>query len=174
MSNRRVKAARKVINEAPSIHNHHTSCLSLYIMAMELSVPEGEGIKRPAAPYSSLSKLSGPFLIDPSTRSYKHQYSNMYFVRLVQLRPIVEERGGERWEGVRGACFLSPDDLSVLIIDTRLLGKPPLLPRILNLQRSQLCYIVGTIYLDMPLKPNVLEDMARDVSYRPPPVRVIF
>lgn len=43
-------------------------------------------------------------------------------------------------------------------------GKPPLLPRILNLQRSQLCYIVGTIYLDMPLKPNVLEDMARDVG----------
>jgi hypothetical protein len=44
------------------------------------------------------------------------------------------------------------------------IGKPPLLPRILNLQRSQLCYIVGTVYLDMPLKPNVLEDMARDVS----------
>ncbi len=39
----------------------------------------------------------------------------------------------------------------------------PLLPRILNLQRSQLCYIVGTVYLDMPLKPNVLEDMARHV-----------
>ena len=43
-------------------------------------------------------------------------------------------------------------------------GKPPLLPRILNVQRSQLCYIVGTVYMDMPLKPNVLEDMARDVS----------
>ena len=42
-------------------------------------------------------------------------------------------------------------------------GKPPLLPRILNLQRAQLCYIVGTVYLDMPLKPNVLEDMARNV-----------
>jgi DNA polymerase delta subunit 2 len=45
-----------------------------------------------------------------------------------------------------------------------LIGKPPLLPRVLNLQRSQLCYIVGTTYLDMPLKPNVLDDMARDVS----------
>jgi len=48
------------------------------------------------------------------------------------------------------------------------LGKPPLLPRILNLQRSQLCYIVGTIYMDMPMKPNVLEDMARDVSFSLP------
>jgi DNA polymerase delta subunit 2 len=47
-------------------------------------------------------------------------------------------------------------------------GKPPLLPRILNLQRSQLCYIVGTVYLDMPLKPNVLEDLARDVRRATP------
>lgn len=43
-------------------------------------------------------------------------------------------------------------------------GNPPLLPRILNLTRSQLCYIVGTVYMEMPLKPNILEDMARDVG----------
>lgn len=43
------------------------------------------------------------------------------------------------------------------------IGNPPLLPRILNLQRSQLCYIVGTVYMEMPLKPNVLEDMAQKV-----------
>lgn len=42
--------------------------------------------------------------------------------------------------------------------------KPRLLPRILELNRGQPCYIVGTVYMDMPLKPNVLEDMARSVS----------
>ena len=30
--------------------------------------------------------------------------------------------------------------------------------------KGKLCYIVGTVYMDMPLKPNVLEDLARDVS----------
>lgn len=42
--------------------------------------------------------------------------------------------------------------------------KPRLLPRILDLNRGQPCFIVGTVYMDMPLKPNVLEDMARSVS----------
>jgi hypothetical protein len=27
-----------------------------------------------------------------------------------------------------------------------------------------MCYIVGTVYMNMPLKPNVMEDIARDVS----------
>lgn len=43
-------------------------------------------------------------------------------------------------------------------------GRPKLLPRILDIQRTQLCYLVGTVYMDMPLKPNVLEDMARSVG----------
>lgn len=45
-------------------------------------------------------------------------------------------------------------------------GKPKLLKRILNVERTKLCYIIGTIYMEMPLKPNILEDMGRDVSCR--------
>ncbi|RXK39940.1 DNA polymerase delta subunit 2 [Tremella mesenterica] len=122
-------------------------------MAALLPIPEGR-VKRPTTSYSSLTELSAPFLLDPSTRNYKHQYSNIYFVRLVELRPIVEERATERWGNIR--------------------GKPPLLPRILNLQRSQLCYIVGTVYMEMPLKPNILEDMARDHWIAPPAPRPKF
>lgn len=80
-------------------------------MAVELSVPE-TGTKRPATSYSSLSELSKPFLIDPSSRSYKHQYANIYFVRLVELRPIVEERAGERWKNVKGLSLFSEAFLS--------------------------------------------------------------
>lgn len=36
--------------------------------------------------------------------------------------------------------------------------------RVLDVERGELCYIVGTVYMDMPLKPNVLEDLANDVS----------
>ncbi|ORY25755.1 DNA polymerase alpha/epsilon subunit B-domain-containing protein [Naematelia encephala] len=123
-------------------------------MADLLPEPPSVSLTRPTTTYSSLPELSKPFLIDAAHRSYKHQYSNIYFVRLVELRPIVEERAKEKWSSVR--------------------GKPPLLPRILNLQRSQLCYIVGTIYMDMPLKPNVLEDMARDHWIAPPAPRPKF
>ncbi|KAK8870000.1 hypothetical protein IAR55_000570 [Kwoniella newhampshirensis] len=123
-------------------------------MANILPVPSESVFTRPNPPYSSLPELSKPFLLDPASRSYKHQYANIYFVRLVELRPVVEERAQERWKSVR--------------------GKPPLLPRILNLTRSQLCYIVGTVYMDMPLKPNVLEDMARDHWLAPPAPRAKF
>lgn len=46
----------------------------------------------------------------------------------------------------------------------RIKGNPVLVPKVLEVEKSQLCYIVGTVYMDMPLKPNVMEDIARDVS----------
>ena len=42
-------------------------------------------------------------------------------------------------------------------------GDPVAVPRVLEVTKGQLCYIIGTVYMDMPLKPNVLEDIARDV-----------
>jgi hypothetical protein len=42
---------------------------------------------------------------------------------------------------------------------------PELVPRLLEVVKGRVCYIIGTVYMDMPLKPNVLEDLARDVSY---------
>ncbi|KAF9483771.1 hypothetical protein BDN70DRAFT_262218 [Pholiota conissans] len=117
------------------------------------------------APYAnlaippSLSRLStvvlppGPktpsFLIGPSQKSYKHQYSNIYFIRLRLLRGFVEENARRRW--------------SVLA------GKPVLVPRALEVEKGKLCYVVGTIYMDMPLKPNVMDDIARDQSIPAPP-----
>ena len=43
-------------------------------------------------------------------------------------------------------------------------GSPVYVPRVLEVVKSQLCWILGTVYMDMPLKPNVLEDLGRDVS----------
>ena len=43
-------------------------------------------------------------------------------------------------------------------------GNPILIPRVLEVTKSQLCWVVGTVYMDMPLKPNVMVDIARDVS----------
>lgn len=47
---------------------------------------------------------------------------------------------------------------------TEVPGTPVLVPRVLDVEKSQLCYIIGTVYMDMPLKPNVLEDLGRDVG----------
>ncbi|KAJ7694131.1 DNA polymerase alpha/epsilon subunit B-domain-containing protein [Mycena rosella] len=89
------------------------------------------------------------FLITVDNKSYKHQYANIYFVRLRILRGIVEEKARQRWHDIK--------------------GNPILVPKVLEVEKSQLCYIVGTVYMDMPLKPNVMEDIARDNSIPPPP-----
>jgi hypothetical protein len=67
-----------------------------------------------------------------------------------------------------GPDILSPsllrDNHLRAIINVFYLGNPTRIPRVLEVVKSQLCWVVGTVYMDMPLKPNVLEDIARDVS----------
>lgn len=43
-------------------------------------------------------------------------------------------------------------------------GNPVFVPRVLDVEKGRLCFIIGTVYMEMSLKPNVLEDIARDVS----------
>jgi hypothetical protein len=83
------------------------------------------------------------FLIQKSNKSYKYQYSNIYFLRLQSLRRSVEEAALEKWKNFS--------------------EKPVMIPRVLDVVKSQLCFIIGTVYLHMPLKPNVMIDIARDV-----------
>lgn len=62
-------------------------------------------------------------------------------------------------------CVSLASRFSVLIADgSVLVGAPVFVPRVLEVVKSQLCWVVGTVYMDMPLKPNVMEDIARDVS----------
>ncbi|THU99957.1 hypothetical protein K435DRAFT_719350 [Dendrothele bispora CBS 962.96] len=89
------------------------------------------------------------FRIEKAHRSYKHQYSNIYFIRLRLLRKFVEESAKRRWADVP--------------------GNPVHVPRVLEVVRSKLCWIVGTVYMDMPLKPNVLEDISREHGLPPLP-----
>jgi DNA polymerase delta subunit OB-fold domain len=53
---------------------------------------------------------------------------------------------------------------------TLAVGSPRLVQRVLEVTKGHLCYIIGTVYMDMPLKPNVMEDLTRDVCALPPHV----
>lgn len=37
--------------------------------------------------------------------------------------------------------------------------------RVLDIRQGSLCYVIGTIYMEMRLKPNILEELAREVSF---------
>lgn len=35
--------------------------------------------------------------------------------------------------------------------------------RVLDVRQGELCWVVGTVYMEMPLKPNVLDDISKEV-----------
>jgi DNA polymerase delta subunit 2 len=72
----------------------------------------------------------------------------MYFLRLVKIKPAVEEVAEAAWS------------------DTVIGGSPAKrVERVLDVRQGELCWVAGTLYVDMPLKPNILEDVSKDVSW---------
>lgn len=43
--------------------------------------------------------------------------------------------------------------------------------RVLDVRQGELCWVVGTVYMDMPLKPSILDDISKDHWIAAPPPR---
>lgn len=78
-------------------------------------------------------------------KQYRQQFGDMYFLRLAKLKPAVEAVASEAWDEVTIAGE------SVKRVE-----------RVLDVRQGDLCWVCGTVYMDMPLKPNILEDIAKD------------
>ena len=77
----------------------YEECISTY---WQLSRPVPETPKTRSST-SILPPHETPlFTIDAKNKSYKHQYANIYFVRLRQLRESVEEQAKKKWNEVAG------------------------------------------------------------------------
>ena len=83
----------------------------------------------------------------PKDRQHQQQFADIYFLRLTKIKPAVEEVATAAWEGtVLGGETATKVD------------------RVLDVRQGQLCWVTGTVYMVMPLKPSVLEDVSQDVS----------
>lgn len=71
----------------------------------------------------------------------------MYFLRLTKLKPAVEEIAVEAWRDFH----IAGEDVQRV-------------ERVLDVRQGKLCWVAGTIYMEMPLKPNILDDISKDVS----------
>ncbi|KAI0883306.1 DNA polymerase alpha/epsilon subunit B-domain-containing protein [Annulohypoxylon maeteangense] len=78
-------------------------------------------------------------------KPYKQQFADMYFLRLTKIKPAVEQLAFDAWEG-------------------KVIGDEPVkqADRVLDIRQGELCWVVGTVYMDMPLKPNILDDVSKD------------
>ncbi|TWU75382.1 hypothetical protein ED733_001395 [Metarhizium rileyi] len=78
-------------------------------------------------------------------RSYKQQYGDMYFLRLTKIKPSVEQVASTAWEGT----VIGGEEVKKV-------------ERVLDVRQGELCWVAGTVYMEMPLKPNILEDVSKD------------
>ncbi len=75
-------------------------------------------------------------------REMAAQYADLYFERLHKLKPELVERSKAKWN-----------------TDT---NAPKLCERILEAETGVRCILVGTLYKEMKLKPNILEELNRE------------
>lgn len=111
-------------------------------------------MERARASFDALASLSDPLRVPASERTYGRQFAQMYDYRLAVLRRRARE----------AAMAQRPDTCVNATYIERLLDIPP----------RQMCMVVGTFYSAMQLKPDVLQDIARDLSLPAPPPRTSY
>ncbi|CEP14882.1 hypothetical protein [Parasitella parasitica] len=94
-------------------------------------------IERKPSSYDKLEDLEEPMII--TKHSYNQQYASMYYIRLLKIRHALSDACNQKW--------------------TSLPEKPRYIRKILEIQPGELCYMLGTIYLEMPAKPNVMNNL---------------
>ncbi|CAK7204079.1 DNA polymerase delta small subunit Cdc1 [Sporothrix eucalyptigena] len=88
-----------------------------------------------------------------STRQYQQQFADMYFLRLAKIKPAVDQVAADIFDDVvvGGAHARKVD-------------------RVLDVRQGELCWVSGTVYMDMPYKPNILDDVSKDKLLSKPAV----
>ncbi|KAG5995192.1 hypothetical protein E4U43_003092 [Claviceps pusilla] len=69
----------------------------------------------------------------------------MYFLRLTKIKPAVEQVAASSWQGT----VIGGEEVKRV-------------ERVLDVRQGDLCWVAGTVYMDMPLKPNILDDVSKD------------
>ena len=101
-----------------------------------------EELERTASTYKPLHS----FRLDKE-KTYQQQFADMYFLRLTKIKPAVDKIAADTWaETVIGG------------------EQAKKVERVLDIRQGELCWVSGTVYMDMALKPNILEDVSKDVS----------
>ncbi len=118
-------------------------------------------------------ELAKTFVVPLGSRSYSKQYAQLYDYRLAYLKKRILPRAKARWvdnfetfsqSQSQPSSQLDPSDAGPSSPRLRMQDPPKLVDRILDVRHGDICYVVGNVYCAMPLKPDVLEDLTREVS----------
>ena len=78
----------------------YSSALLLLLTSYRL-VPTAP-VVRPSTQFTPLDDLSNPFILDPKTQTYSHQYASIYYLRLDKLKETLLEASHAKWAKAAG------------------------------------------------------------------------
>ncbi|KAF2665912.1 hypothetical protein BT63DRAFT_427704 [Microthyrium microscopicum] len=111
-------------------------------------------VSRPESTYHSLTTFNLPTGGD---RKYSTQFADLYFARLALLKRHVEATVHAAWK------------------DFDLDGeRATAVERVLDVRQGELSWVIGTIFMDMKLKPNILDDIIKEAFIIAPPPRETY
>ncbi|KAK9330750.1 DNA polymerase alpha/epsilon subunit B-domain-containing protein [Lipomyces starkeyi] len=101
--------------------------------------------ERRASSRELISKYNNEFVLKNTEKTYEQQYASLYFLRLTVLKPRVSKVASEAWNG-----------MSILNQEVKAVD------RVLDVRQGEFCWIVGTVYIEMALKPNILDEITKE------------
>lgn len=117
---------------------------SVSLFFTNISVSPSDSAHNVLARTPSSYKPLQTFTLDKQ-RSYQQQFGDMYFLRLTKIKPAVDAVASATWDGT--------------VIGGEAARR---VERVLDVRQGELCWVTGTVYMEMPLKPNILEDVSKD------------
>lgn len=69
----------------------------------------------------------------------------MYFLRLAKIKPTVDKVAAEAFKDIEVGGIRAKK-----------------VERVLDVRQGELCWVSGTVYMDMPYKPSILDDVSQD------------
>ena len=96
-------------------------------------------------------------------KQYQQQYGDMYFLRLATLKPAVEQLAEEAWADFQVRLSKRGEKVSDVRVRQIAGEKVRHVDRVLDVRQGELCWVAGAVFMDMPLKPNILDDISKDV-----------
>lgn len=159
--NWRVSASRRG-EEEDSVTSTRTCPLriiSIHIHSMAASTH-----RTTSTPLETPAHLLAQFTAPLASRLYSRQYAALYDFRLRKLRRgRLLDKAKRKWEEADRRSSENGASASGSSSSSATPPKPTYTPRILDVKTGTVTYITGIIYVEMKLKPDVLQDLTREV-----------